>query len=118
VAIAIAFDEGWQSGIQPVVRRRIVEFIRDPVGTAGSVDLQDTAVGLVQRAGRLPDYIRMLRSMPPREAARRLGHDLGEATGEAGFDVLEHLAMKKAGGLVRRGGRAPSPPGGPGAPAP
>ncbi|MGE0026732.1 MAG: hypothetical protein AB7O78_02030 [Thermoleophilia bacterium] len=112
VALGIAFDEGWQSGIQPVVRRRIREFLRDPVGSASSVDLADTAVGLIQRSGRLPDYIRMLRSMPPREAARRLGHDLGATTGDVGFDVLQTVVTRKAGGL--KGGRT----GGGGAPAP
>jgi len=103
VALGIAFDEGWQSGIQPVVRRRIGAFLRDPVGAASSVDLAFTAVGLIQRAGRLPAYIRMLRSMPPREAARRLGHDLGETTGEVGFDVVEVVIAKKAKGVMRPG---------------
>jgi hypothetical protein len=110
VGLAIVFDEGWQSGIQPVVRRRIREFLADPVGSASSVDLAGTAVGLIQRSGRLPDYIRMLRSMPPREAARRLGHDLGETTGEVGFDVLEALAQRKVAGAARGGRtRAPRP---------
>jgi hypothetical protein len=109
LALARAFDEGWQSGIQPVVRRRIRDFIRDPVGTASSVSLTRTAVGLIQRAGRLPDYIRMLTRMPPREAIRRLGHDLGETTGEVGFDVLQTVAVKKAGALLRGGGGAPRP---------
>jgi hypothetical protein len=109
LALALAFDEGWQSGIQPVVRRRIREFIADPVGTASSVSLARTAVGLIQRAGRLPDYLRMLRSMPPRDALRRLGHDLGETTGEVGFDVLGTVAAKKAGALLRGGRGAPRP---------
>jgi hypothetical protein len=103
VALGIAFDEGWQSGIQPVVRRRMLAFMKDPVGSASSADLVFTAVGLIQRAGRLPDYIRMLRSMPPREAARRLGHDLGETTGEVGFDVVEVVVAKKARGVLRPG---------------
>ena len=114
VGLGIAFDEGWQTGIQPVVRRRIREFLADPVGSASSVDLAATAVGLIQRSGRLPAYIRMLRSMPPREAARRLGHDLGETTGEVGFDVLESLAQRKVAGAAR-GGRTG---GGGGAPRP
>jgi hypothetical protein len=113
VEIGIAFDEGWRSGIQPVVRRRIREFLRDPVGSASSVDLAGTAVGLIQRSGRLPAYIRMLRSMPPREAARRLGHDLGATTGDVGFDVLQTVVTKKAGGVLKGGrtggGRAPGP---------
>jgi hypothetical protein len=109
LALARAFDEGWQSGIQPVVRRRIREFIADPAGTASSVGLTRTAVGLIQRAGRLPDYIRMLTSMPPREALHRLGHDLGETVGEVGFDVLEAVAVKKAGALLRGGRGAPRP---------
>ena len=55
----------------------------------------------------------MLRSMPPREAARRLGHDLGETTGEVGFDVLEIVVARRAKGVLtpgRTGGRdAPRP---------
>ena len=109
-----ALDEGWRSGIRPVVRRRVEAFLRDPVGSASSVDLAGTAVGLIQRSGRLPDYIRMLRGMPPREAARRLGHDLGETTGEVGFDVLEALLARKAEGVMK-GGRTT---GGGGAPRP
>ncbi len=105
VGLGLALDEGWRSGIRPVVRRRVEAFLRDPVGSASSVDLADTAVGLIQRLGRLPDYIRMLRGMPPREAARRLGHDLGETTGDVGFDVLETLLARKAEGVMK-GGRS------------
>lgn len=109
--VALAFDEGWRSGIRPVVRRKIQEFIDDPVGTASSVDLEATVVGVIQRAGELPDYIRMLNSMPPEEAARRLGHDLGAMTGEVGFDVLDVVVRRKAGAILRgRTGRTPSPP--------
>ncbi|HMN98006.1 MAG TPA: hypothetical protein PKD59_01190 [Miltoncostaeaceae bacterium] len=113
VGLGIAFDEGWQSGIQPVVRRRMREFLRDPVGSASSVDLADTAIGLIQRSGRLPDYIRMLRAMPPREAARRLGHDLGATTGDVGFDILQTVVAKRAGGALggrRTGGAGPPGP--------
>lgn len=111
VGLAVAFDEGWRSGIRPVVRRRVEAFIDDPWGSVTSGDLRGTAVGLIHRAGRLPDYIRMLSRMPPREAARRLGHDLGETTGEVGFDVLEAMVQRRLGGAAR-GGRAPAPPGG------
>lgn len=114
VVLYLEFDEGWRSGIRPVVRRRIEEFLRDPVGSASSVDLAGTAVGLIQRSGRLPDYIRMLRGLPPREAARRLGHDLGEVTGEVGFDVLQTVVTRKAGGALRGGRTA----GGGGTPRP
>jgi hypothetical protein len=119
VAIEQAFERGWHRGIKPVVIRRVRAFVEDPVGTAGSVDLAHTGVGLIQRMGRLPAYIRMLNSMSAEEAAERLGQDLGETTGEVGMDVLEEVVTHKAGGLLRGPGRTPSPPtGGRGAPRP
>lgn len=112
VEIEQAFETGWHRGIRPVVIRRVKAFIRDPVGTAGSVDLADTAVGLIQRTGRLPAYIRMLNRMSAKEAAERLGQDLGETTGEVGMDVLEGVVARRAGGALRGRGPTPSPPAG------
>ena len=112
VEIEQAFETGWHRGIRPVVIRRFKEFISDPAGTAGSADLANTGVGLIQRMGRLPAYIRMLNGMPAKEAAERLGQDLGETTGEVGMDVLAEVVWHKAGGARGGRGRTPSPPAG------
>jgi hypothetical protein len=109
LGLAVEFDRAWRRGIQPVVRRRVRAFLDDPFAAAASPDLAGTVVGLVHRAGRLPDYVRMLRSMPPREAVARLGEDLGAATGEVGFDVLEVLAKRRLATAGRGSGR-PAPP--------
>lgn len=119
VEIEQAFERGWHRGIRPVVIRRVEAFIRDPSGTAGSADLVNTGVGLIQRMGRLPAYIRMLSGMPAKAAAERLGQDLGETTGEVGMDVLEEVVARRAGAVLRGRGRTPpAPAGGGGAPRP
>lgn len=96
---------------------------RDPVGWL--LDAPDLSVLTPQGAGARGrelargalEYWRLLRGLPADEAARRLGHDLGQASGEAVIDggrsALRRALLRRALGR-QPGGTAPAAGGRPG----
>jgi len=122
--LAAEGDRGFREGFRDRLRERAVGLIRDPIGGLG--ELPDpsllTPAGLADRilarGGELRDYLRHLRALPPRVAARTAGRDLGEAAADLTVDLGEAALRKRLAG--RLGSRVPrSPrPGDRGVPAP
>ena len=117
-------DRGFREGFQDRLRERAVGLLDNPF--EGLTDLPDpsllTPTGLANRvlarAGDLRDYVRHLRTLPPRVAAHTVGRDLGEAAADLGVDLGEAALRKRlAGGLGSRAPRIPRP-GEPRVPAP
>ena len=121
--LALEGDRGFREGLQARLRERGLEILHDPLG--GLTDLPDPALltpsGLAERvlqqAGDLADYVRMLRRLPPRVAAHRLGRDLGEGTADLAVDVGEAALRRRIARSLGRG-RPPEPPRDTGAGAP
>jgi len=114
--LAAEGDRGFREGFQDRLRERALGLVRDPLG--GLDDLPDpsllTPTGLANRilarAGELRDYVRHLRAMPPRVAARTAGRDLGEAAADLTVDLGEAaLRRRLAGRLGSRVPRIPRP---------
>ena len=119
-------DRGFQEGLRARLRERGLAILHDPLG--GLADLPDPALltpgglaeRLLQRSGDLADYARMLRRLPPRVAARRLGRDLGEGAADLAVDLGEAALRRRIARSLGRGVRRPPAPrdAAPGAPAP
>ena len=112
--LAAEGDRGFREGFQDRLRERAEGLLDNPF--EGLTNLPDpsllTPTGIANRvlarAGDLRDYIRHLRALPPRVAARTVGRDLGEAAADLGVDLGEAALRKRlAGGLGSRTPRSP-----------
>lgn len=112
--LAAEGDRGFREGFRDRLRDRALALVRDPLGGLG--DLTDpsllTPSGLADRilarGGELRDYVRYLRALPPRVAARTAGRDLGEAAADLTVDLGEAALRKRLAG--RLGSRVPRSP--------
>ncbi len=87
------------------------QLLRDPLGGLVAVpDPDPPPEGASRRAdrdgGRLMDYVRTLRSMSPREAARKVSGDLGTFGADLSVEALEALLRKR---LQKIGQKSPAP---------
>ena len=88
------------------------QLLRDPLGGLVAVPGPDPAHEEPPRRGaprdgsRLVDYVRTLRSMSPREAARTVSADLGTFGADLSAEALELLLRKR---LQKIGQRSPAP---------
>lgn len=71
----------------------------DPIGTLGGDQIQ-----------RVRDYVRLLRSLPPREAVRRLAEDAGSFGADIVIDVVTRAAARRIAARLPGGSPPPAPP--------
>jgi hypothetical protein len=84
------------------------ELLRNPLGGLVAVPElppEGTARRADRDGGRLMDYVRTLRSMSPREAARKVSGDLGTFGADLSIEALEALLRKR---LQRVGQKSPA----------
>jgi len=84
------------------------ELIPDPASLAPGAVVRDLARHLGRDPGALVDYVRMLRGMPPRQAAVRAAGDAGTLTADGVAEAAEYLVKRLIlRGMTRVGRRGP-----------
>jgi hypothetical protein len=95
------FAWSFANGVKDGATAEVVHIVHDPIGTIIEMVPDPnpiTAVrNSVQDAKALAAYLDELRSLPPEEAARRLGRDTGQYVGAAAVDSLIKRSIRASG---------------------
>jgi hypothetical protein len=95
------FAWSFANGVKDGATAEVVHIVHDPIGTVIEMVPDPNPItalrNSVQDAKDLTAYLDELRSLPPEEAARRLGRDTGEYVGAAAVDSLITRSIRVAG---------------------
>ena len=81
------------------------DLVPDPAALVPGAVVREVVGAVMRDPGAVVDYVRMLRGLPPREAAVRAAGDAGEATAVVAMEAAEFLVKRLIlRGLVRIGG--------------